>query len=46
MSYIDIFIIALYFAIVIGVGFLLQKRVSKNLEAYFLGGRGIHWLAL
>ena len=46
MSYIYIFIIALYFVIVIGVGFLLRKRASKNLEAYFLGGRGIHWLAL
>ncbi len=46
MSYIDIIIIAVYFCIVIGVGFYLQKRASKNLEAYFLGGRGIHWLAL
>ena len=46
MGYIDIIIIAIYFAIVIGAGFYLQKRASKNLEAYFLGGRGIHWLAL
>ena len=46
MGYIDIAIIVLYFAVVIGTGFFLQKRASKNIEAYFLGGRGMHWLAL
>ncbi|HDY87697.1 MAG TPA: hypothetical protein ENH82_06200 [bacterium] len=46
MAYVDIIIIVLYFAIVIGAGFYLQKRASKNLESYFLGGRGMHWLAL
>ena len=46
MDFIDIAIIVFYFAVVIGIGFYLQKRASKNLEAYFLGGRGIHWLAL
>ena len=46
LAYIDIIIIAIYFAIVIGVGFYLQKKASKNLGAYFLGGRGIHWIAL
>ncbi|MFC1552712.1 sodium:solute symporter family protein [Candidatus Latescibacterota bacterium] len=46
MGFIDISIIALYFVIVIGMGFVLSKRASKNLEAYFLGGRGMHWLAL
>ena len=46
MYYIDIAIIFFYFAIVIGVGFYLRKRASKNLESYFLGERGMHWLAL
>ncbi|MFC1608386.1 sodium:solute symporter [Candidatus Latescibacterota bacterium] len=46
MSYIDIGIIALYFAVVIGLGFWYQKRASKNLESYFLSGRSMHWLAL
>ena len=46
MEFIDISIIALYFAIVIGMGFFLSKRASKNIEAYFLGGRGMPWIAL
>ncbi|MFC1539393.1 sodium:solute symporter family protein [Candidatus Latescibacterota bacterium] len=46
MGYIDISIITFYFVIVIGTGIYLSKRASKNLEAYFLGGRGMHWLAL
>ena len=46
MSLIDYVIILLYFAIVIGLGFWYQKRASENLGAYFLGGKGIHWLAL
>jgi len=46
MSFIDYVIILLYFAVVIGLGFWYQKRASENLGAYFLGGKGIHWLAL
>jgi Na+/proline symporter len=46
MSPIDYVIILLYFAIVIGLGFWYQKRASENLGAYFLGGKGLHWLAL
>jgi len=46
MSPIDYVIILLYFAVVIGLGFWYQKRASKSLQAYFLGGKGIHWLAL
>ena len=46
MSPIDYVIILLYFAVVIGLGFWYQKRASENLRAYFLGGKGIHWLAL
>ncbi len=46
MSPVDYGIILVYFGIVIGLGFLYQKRASKSLRAYFLGGKTIHWLAL
>ncbi len=46
MSSVDYGIILIYFAVVIGLGFWYQKRASKSLGAYFLGGKNIHWLAL
>ncbi len=46
MDPVDYVIILLYFAAVIGLGFWYQKRASKSLSAYFLGGKSIHWLAL
>ena len=46
MGFIDISIIIFYFAVVIGMGFWYKKRASRNLEAYFLGGKSMHWLAL
>jgi Na+/proline symporter len=46
MSSIDYGIIVFYFSVVIGLGFWYQKRASKSLGAYFLGGKSIHWLAL
>ena len=46
MSSVDYGIILLYFAFVIGLGFWYQNRASKSPGAYFLGGKGIHWLAL
>ena len=46
MDSIDYAIVVLYFSVVIGLGFWYQKRASKNLGAYFLGGKNIHWLAL
>ena len=46
MSPIDYGIVVLYFVVVIGLGFWYQKRASKGLESYFLGGRSMHWLAL
>ena len=42
----DFCIIVVYFAIVIGLGFWYRKRASKDLGAYFLGGKSIHWLGL
>jgi SSS family solute:Na+ symporter len=46
MSLVDYVIVLLYFALMIGLGFWYQKRASKSLGAYFLAGKGIHWLAL
>jgi len=46
MAPIDYCLIVTYFAIVIGVGFWFQKRASKGLDSYFLGGKSLHWLAL
>ena len=46
MNLLDFFIIILYFAIVIGLGFWYHKRASQNLESYFLSNRSMHWLAI
>jgi SSS family solute:Na+ symporter len=46
MTRIDYAIIIVYFLVVIGLGFWYQKRASKSLKAYFLGGNSMHWLAL
>jgi len=46
MDPIDFCIIVIYFFIVIGLGFWYRKRASKDLGAYFLGGKSIHWLGL
>ncbi len=46
MTGIDLALIAAYFALVIGLGFWYQRRASQNLDSYFLGGKGLHWLLL
>ena len=46
MAPIDYCLILAYFALVIGMGFWFQKRASKGLDSYFLGGKSLHWLAL
>ncbi len=43
---VDIFIIVAYLVVVVAIGFLIQKRAGKNLEAYFLSGRSIPWYIL
>jgi len=43
---IDILIIAGYLLVVIALGWLLSKRASKNLSAYFLGGRSLPWYVI
>jgi len=42
----DYAVVVLYFVVVMGLGFWYRKRASRNLEAYFLGGKRMHWLAL
>ena len=46
MALIDYAIVAAYFVVVIGLGFWYQKRASRDLESYFLGGKRLHWVAL
>jgi len=43
---IDLIIIASYLIGTIAIGFYLSKRASKNLDAYFLGGKRIPWWVL
>ena len=43
---IDVFIIIGYIATVIVLGWLLSKKASKNLDAYFLGGRSLPWYVI
>jgi len=43
---VDISIIIGYLVMVIFVGWLLSKRASKNLEAYFLGGKSLPWYVI
>ena len=40
---IDIAIIVGYIATVIAMGWFLSKRASKDLNAYFLGGKSLPW---
>lgn len=43
---IDILIIIGYIAIVIVIGWLLSKRASKDLSAYFLAGKNLPWYVI
>ena len=46
MGFIDNLVIVAYFVLVIGLGVWYSSKASKNLEAFFLGGKSMHWLAL
>jgi len=46
MGWIDFIVIGAYFTVVIALGFWYQKRASRDLDSYFLGGKRLHWLAL
>jgi SSS family solute:Na+ symporter len=43
---IDICIIIVYLVTVVIIGWMLSKRASKNLEAYFLGGKSLPWYVI
>jgi len=43
---IDMAILAVYFIAMIAVGFVLEKRASRNLDSYFLGGNKMPWWLL
>ena len=43
---IDICIIIFYLATVVIIGWLLSRRASKNLEAYFLAGKSLPWYVI
>ena len=46
LTYIDFFVIALYFLINLGIGLLLRKRATKNVSEFFVsGGKATWWLA-
>lgn len=46
LTWIDVTIIFLYIVITLGIGFLLSKKASANIDSYFLGGNSIKWYFL
>lgn len=43
LSTLDIIIILLYLLVIIGLGFWISKKASKNIQSYFLGDNNIKW---
>mgnify|MGYP001132197600 CR=1 FL=1 len=43
ISGVDLWVIILYFAIVIGIGFVMRKRAASSVDSYFLAGRSLAW---
>src|SRR3954468_20347559 len=43
---VDLAILALYFAVMIGIGFALEKRAGQGMSSYFLGGNQLPWWVL
>jgi len=46
LHYVDISIIVVYLICIVGVGFYISKRASKDINSYFLGGNTIPWYIL
>ncbi len=42
----DLIIIALYFAAMLFIGFVLQRRATRKLDSYFLADRAVPWWML
>src|SRR5690606_24970304 len=43
LSSADIWVILIYFAVTLGVGFYFAKKAGKGIESFFLGGRNLPW---
>jgi Na+/proline symporter len=46
LSWIDISIIILYLATMVGIGFYMRKRAKTSKESYMLGGKSLPWYKL
>ena len=46
LSYVDIAILLIYFAAMIGIGIAVVRRASRSLDDYFLAGNRIPWYVL
>jgi len=46
LNAVDYTVMAVYFAILVGLGFYLKRMASASLEDYFLGGKKLPWWAL
>ena len=46
LHFIDIFIIFLYLASMIFIGFYMRKKANINQESYLMGGKKLPWYLL
>ena len=46
LAKIDIAIIAVYIAVIIGIGFFVKRKAAAGIESYFLGNRQLPWWML
>src|SRR5690348_4702886 len=43
LTYVDWFVVALYFLFNLGIGFYYKSRAGKSMDEFFLSGRNIPW---
>lgn len=46
MKLIDLIIIGIYLAVVIGIGFYVRRRAARSMDAYYLGDKTLPWYML
>lgn len=46
LSTLDVVVLVVYFAAMIGVGVYVTRKASRNLDSYFLGGKSMPWWLL
>ncbi len=46
MQFLDYLIVTIYLLAIIAFGFILQRKASQGIDAYFLGNRRLPWWAL